>query len=226
MKLWVLLQLGLTFNQLQPSKRKTLPKDQHRPEAYHLYERFAREFDRDRGRTLVERAYLDAMLERLPDRPRVLDLGCGSGEPLARYFIEQGCRLTGVDAAPAMTALCRERLPDADWLVADMRSLDLEVRFDALIAWDSFFHLQTDDQRRMFAVFKAHIAPRGLLLFTSGPGAGEAIGDFHGHELYHASLAPEDYQSLLRAAGFEVLRHRPEDPDCGDHTVWLAQSVR
>jgi SAM-dependent methyltransferase len=144
---------------------------------YHLYQRFARDYDRDRGRTLMERAYLDDMLARLADRPRVLDLGCGSGEPIARYLVERGCALTGVDAAPAMIALCRERFPNEQWLVADMRALDLEVRFDALIAWDSFFHLKPDDQRRMFEVFRAHIAPGGLLLFTSGPRAGEAIGD-------------------------------------------------
>jgi SAM-dependent methyltransferase len=64
---------------------------------YHLYQRFARDYDRDRGRTLMERAYLDDMLARLADRPRVLDLGCGSGEPIARYLVERGCALTGVD---------------------------------------------------------------------------------------------------------------------------------
>jgi trans-aconitate methyltransferase len=134
--------------------------------------------------------------------------------------------LTGVDAAPAMIAMCRHRFPDAHWLVADMRALDLKRRFDAMLAWDSFFHLGPDDQRHMFEIFKAHIAPRGLLLFTSGPQAGETIGDFYGRTLFHASLDPQEYDSLLRGAGFEVLRHRPEDPDCGLHTVWLAQSVR
>jgi len=173
----------------------------------------------------VERGYLDEMLDHLGEYPRILDLGCGSGEPIARFFIEKGYELTGVDAAPAMIGICRQRFPKAHWLVADMRSLDLEVRFDALIAWDSFFHLEPDDQRRMFEVFRAHIAPEGLLLFTSGPHAGEAIGDFYGHALFHASLDPQEYESLLHGAGFTVLRHRSEDPDCGSHTVWLAQSV-
>ncbi len=203
-----------------------MPQDDGAPDVHHLYERFAREYDRDRGRALMERSYLDEMLEHLGERPRILDLGCGSGEPIARFFIEKGCELTGVDAAPAMIVLCRQRFPNAHWLVADMRSLDHENRFDAIVAWDGFFHLGADDQRRMFDVFKTHIAPRGLLLFTSGPQAGEAVGDFYGHELFHASLDRQEYESLLRGAVFEVLRHRPEDPDCGLHTVWLAQSVR
>jgi cyclopropane fatty-acyl-phospholipid synthase-like methyltransferase len=193
---------------------------------HHLYERFAREYDRDRGRALMERRYLDEMLEHLGERPRILDLGCGSGEPIARYFVERECELTGVDAAPSMVVLCRQRFPNAHWLGADIRSLDLENRFDAIVAWGSFFHLGPDDQRRMFEIFEAHIAPGGLLLFTSGPRAGEATGDFYGHDLFHASLDRQEYESLLRGGGFEVLRHRPEDPDCALHTVWLAQTVR
>ncbi len=203
-----------------------MPQDDGAPDVHHLYERFAREYDRDRGRALMERSYLDEMLEHLGERPRILDLGCGSGEPIARFFVEKGCELTGVDAAPSMVVLCRQRFPDAHWLVADMRSLDLESRFDAIVAWDSFFHLGPDDQRRMFDIFQAHIAPGGRLLFTSGPQAGEATGNFYGSTLFHASLDRQEYDSLLRGAGFEVLRHRPEDPDCGLHTVWLAQSVR
>ena len=174
----------------------------------------------------MQRSYLDEMLEHLGERPRILDLGCGSGEPIARYLVERECELTGVDAAPSMVVLCRQRFPKAHWLVADMRSLDLENRFDAIVAWDSFFHLGPDDQRRMFEIFEAHIAPGGLLLFTSGPRAGEATGDFYGHDLFHASLDRQEYESLLRGAGFTVLRHRSEDPDCGLHTVWLAQTVR
>jgi hypothetical protein len=106
-----------------------------------------------------------------------------------------------------------------------MRGLDLGRRFDALIAWDSFFHLEHDDQRAMFAVFARHAAPGALLLFTSGPRAGVAMGEIHGHALYHASLDAAEYRTLLSAQGFEVLLHRVEDPDCGGHTVWLAQTA-
>jgi hypothetical protein len=104
-----------------------------------------------------------------------------------------------------------------------MRSIALRRRFDAIIAWDSFFHLPASDQRRMFPVFERHIARHGLLLFTSGPRAGTAIGSIHGRELFHASLDAEEYESLLISHGFEVLLHRVEDPECGEHTVWLAR---
>ena len=188
-----------------------------------LYRRHARAFASDRSRSLFETPWLDRFLALTPKDASVLDIGCGTGEPLARYLTEHGCRVTGIDAAPEMIALCRDRCPDGDWRVADMRTLSLGRAFDGLLAWDSFFHLTHDNQRRMFPVFRAHAAPLAALMFTSGPSHGEAIGTYQGEPLYHASLDPEEYRALLDANGFEVMARASEDPDCGGHTVWLAR---
>lgn len=192
---------------------------------FQLYERHAAAWDRLRSRTLFERPWLDRFAALLPKAGAVLDLGCGSGEPLTRHLIEAGFRLTGVDAAPAMIATFRRRCPAADWQVADMRTLHLPRTFDGILAWDSFFHLAQDDQRRMFPVFRRLAAPRAALMFTSGPAEGEAVGTFEGEALYHASLAPGEYRSLLQRHDFEVVAHTAEDAALGGHTVWLARSA-
>ena len=75
----------------------------------------------------------------------------------------------------------------------------------------------------MFPIFRKHAAPEAALMFTSGPSHGEAIGSFQGEALYHASLAPEEYERLLAANGFDVVDHVAEDQSCGGHTVWLAR---
>ncbi len=188
-----------------------------------LYERHARDWDRDRGRSLFEKPWLDRFIALLPRGASILDIGCGSAEPIGRYLIEQGVRLTGVDSSPALIALCRARFPEQSWAVADMRILALGRPFDGLIAWDSFFHLSHAHQRRMFPIFRRHAAPGAALLFTSGPAHGEAIGSYRGEPLYHASLSEAEYRALLAANGFAVVRHAVEDADCGGHTVWLTQ---
>ena len=188
-----------------------------------LYQRHARAWVSDRGARLYEDGWLDRFLGLVPPRPAVLDLGCGSGTPIAAYLMAQGCAVTGVDSSPEMIAMCRETFPDGDWRVADMRSPSLEQRFGGVIAWDSFFHLNHDDQRRMFAVFREHTAPGGALMFTSGPAHGEAIGAFRGEPLYHASLDGVEYRALFDAHGFDVVAHVVEDPACGGRTVWLAK---
>ena len=188
-----------------------------------LYERHANEFDKDRGRSLQEKAWLDKFLSYVPPSGCVLDVGCGMGEPIARYLIEAGHKVVGIDSSPSLIHMCRTRFPTSQWVIADMRQMALGRRFDGLLAWDSFFHLNVDDQRAMVARFAAHALPGAPLMFTSGPAHGEAIGTFCGEPLYHASLDPGEYRQLLIANGFSVLSYLADDPTCGEHTVWLAR---
>lgn len=190
------------------------------------YERVGAAWARQRNTSLMEKAWLDRMLTAAPrstGKVRVLDLGCGSGQPIGRYLAERGAQLTGVDPTKTMTALYTENVPGASVVKADMRGLQLNRQFDAILAWDSFFHLSAEDQRPMFATFAAHAAPRATLMFTSGHIAGEAIGSVADAPIYHASLAPDEYRALLADAGFKVRHYTAEDPTCGQHTIWLAQ---
>jgi len=188
-----------------------------------LYERHAETWDRERWRNLFERPWLDRFLALIRRGGSIVDIGCGSGEPIARYFIDAKCKVTGVDSAPAMIGRCKQRFPSETWIVADMRWLTLDRTFDGILAWDSFFHLRPDDQRKMFPIFRSHAAPKAALMINTGPQAGEAIGSYHGEPLYHASLAPSEYRQLLAENGFEVVSHVAEEPASGGRTIWLAQ---
>ena len=154
---------------------------------------------------------------------RLLDLGCGPGAPIATYLAERGMAVTGVDGARAMIDLFTQTLPDAQAVHADMRGLDLGLKFDAILAWNSFFHLSQDDQRAMFPVFAAHAAPNAALMFTSGTSDGETWGHAVKEDVYHASLDPDEYSALMAANGFKVLSFHPDDPGCQGHSVWLAR---
>jgi SAM-dependent methyltransferase len=190
-----------------------------------LYRRHAKAWVAARGTELkIERSWLNRFCALLPPSARILDIGCGPGEPIARHLTERGYKVTGVDSSPEMIAMFRANFPDRETHVADMRLLDLNERFDGLLAWDSFFHLSYDDQRAMFPIFRNHANSGAPLMFTSGPSHREAIGILEGDPLFHASLDPAEYRSLLAANGFDVVHHVAEDPDCGGHTVWLARS--
>lgn len=188
-----------------------------------LYERHAAAFDRDRGKRLVERAWFERFRDVMPGGADVLDLGCGSGEPVARFLTDAGHRVTGVDSSPTLIDLCRSRFPDQTWIAGDMRDVSLSRRFGGIVAWNSFFHLTPDGQRAMFRVFRDHAEAGAALIFTSGPKAGEAIGAYQGEALYHASLDTDEYEALLAAHGFSTVQHVVEDQDCGGLTVWLAR---
>lgn len=203
--------------------RNSRPRASEADEIVGLYQRHARQWAADRGAVLCEQTWLDRFTESLPSAASILDIGCGSGDPIARYLIGRGCRLTGIDSAPEMVALCREKFPDHDWRVEDMRSLRLGKTFDGLLAWDSFFHLSPERQRQMFPIFRDHTASNGRLMFTSGTSFGVAMGSYRGEPLYHASLNAAEYRALLCDSGFAVVDHVTEDPTCGRRTVWLAR---
>jgi len=189
------------------------------------YERHASDWDADRRNSgSSDRKWQDRFIALLNSGAAVLDLGCGGGSPVATNLAAHGMRVTGVDGSPALIGLCRERLPDAEWIVADMRGLKLARTFDGILAWDSFFHLKHDDQRAMFNVFAAHARPGTILMFNTGPGHVEGIGSYRGDPLYHASLDPREYKALLAQYWFELIDHAVEDPQAGGRTVWLARA--
>src|SRR5262245_25907603 len=108
-------------------------------------------------------------------------------------------------------------------IVSDMRTLALGRRFQAVLAWDSYFFLKHDDRRQMFDVSADHADAFAVLMFNTGPAYGEAIGNYQGEPLYHTSLDPVEYEALLDRHGFSVIAHAVEDPQAGGRTVWLAQ---
>ena len=192
-------------------------------QVYGVYERNAVRFDRERARILFEAKWLARLAAIAGEQGRILDLGCGAGEPIARYFIERGFPLTGADFSPAMLDLARTHWPDGDWRCVDMRTLDLGERFDGVVAWDSFFHLTPDEQRQSLPRIAGHVAEGGGLLVTVGPSAGEVTGRVGDEAVYHASLAPHEYRALLDECGMIVEAFVAEDPDCDFHSVLLAR---
>src|SRR5215472_268326 len=190
------------------------------------YERHAAEWDHDRQNSpWNDKHWIAQFVAHLCQGADVLDLGCGSGRPVAQFIVEQGLQVTGVDSSATMISLCRCRLPDQIWITADMRTLSLARKFDGILAWDSFFHLDHEDQRRMFAVFAEHASEGAILMFNTGPEHGEAIGSYRGDPLYHASLAAAAYDDLLVRSGFQVIQHSVTEQRAGGRTIWLAHRL-
>jgi SAM-dependent methyltransferase len=177
-----------------------------------LYERRARDWVGDRAlqTVFIEKGWMDHFLALVKPGGTVLDLGCGPGKPIAAYLLAQGASVCGVDSSPTMISLARGNFRDCEWIVADMRTLDLGRRFAGILAWDSFFHLSPGAQQRMFPIFRDHAMAGAPLMFTSGPCHGEAIGSFRSEPLYHASLAPDEYRSLFVQFGFEAVAEKME----------------
>ncbi|MCR9255474.1 MAG: class I SAM-dependent methyltransferase [Alphaproteobacteria bacterium] len=203
-----------------------------------VYERNAARFDSERHKILIERGWLDRFLALIPPARRVLDLGCGAGEPIAAYLLEKGCVLTGVDFAEPMLEIARKRFPEARFVHQDMRALDLTVSFDGpgpfdgpslfdgIVGWHSFFHLTQAEQAATLPRLAAHLAPGGVLMLTVGHEAGERIGRVGDDTVYHASLSKTEFERILTANGMSLADFVAEDPACDGATILLATNRR
>lgn len=190
-----------------------------------IYDRTAAAWDvaRRESRPVGEAGWVRGFMDLAGPGAEVLDLGCGAGEPVAAQLIAGGLRVTGVDSSPAMIEICRRRFPDHEWVVSDIRRLEIGRAFDGLLAWHSLFHLTPEDQGAMFAVFAKSVRLGAPLMFTSGHRQGVSIGRWQGSPLYHASLAPEEYRALLTSNGFSEINHASEDAATGGASIWLAR---
>lgn len=86
------------------------------------------------------RPLYDTVHERLGIGPgtRLLDVGCGPGGA-ALLAAQRGARVAGLDAAPAMIEVARERVPEGDFRVGDMERLPWpDGSFDAVSGFNSF----------------------------------------------------------------------------------------
>ncbi len=196
------------------------PNDTHA-----IYERQATDYDKRRSKALFEARWLARFTASLKPGDCVLDLGCGTGDPIARWFKAEGFDVTGVDFSEAMLAIARTRWPDGDWRHGDMRDFELDQTFDGIIAWNSFFHLTADEQTDCIARMSRHLRPGGMLMLTVGPRAGEDSGTVGSERVYHASLSPAGYAVCLEENGLQLTGFLAEDPETQSHTILMARKI-
>ncbi|WP_018657700.1 class I SAM-dependent methyltransferase [Actinomadura flavalba] len=140
---------------------------------------------RGRGRDYrADSARLTALVrERNPAASSLLDVACGTGANLA-HFAADFPDVAGVDLAPDMLRVARERLPGALLHEGDMRSFELGRRFDAVTCLFSSIGY-VDDLAQLTAALErcvAHLNPGGVMLiepwhFTENALSGHVTGD-------------------------------------------------
>lgn len=167
--------------------------ERNKNKVYQVYDEIIDRFDSHRYKELtMENFYLNLIQKYTQPKGKILDVGCGTGEPIARFLLEKGYQLTGIDASKKMIALCKKRFPEGKWLLADMRTLELQEQFHVVIVCHSFFHLPHDDQRTTLKLLATFVSQNGLLIFTTGPEYDEVWSENGGHDLYHASVSSEE----------------------------------
>jgi cyclopropane fatty-acyl-phospholipid synthase-like methyltransferase len=153
-----------------------------------------------------ERRYLDAFLYGLPAESHILDLGCGTGRPIAETVLTRGHRVTGVDQAQNLLVLARARFPQAAWIESRIEDFDSPVRFGGIICWDALFHIDRAEHAGLFQRMATLLVAGGRLMLTVGGSEHPSFTDtMFGHEFFYDSHPPGKVLELLAARGFVPL---------------------
>jgi len=70
----------------------------------------------------------------LPKNGSVLDLGSGTGLPFAKFFIERGFRVLGIDFAREMIRIAKRNVPQAKFEEMSMTKLEFDNMFDGIFS--------------------------------------------------------------------------------------------
>jgi len=142
----------------------------------------------------------------LPKNAKVLDVGCGAGVPVARFLVESGFDVTGIDFSENMFKLARKNVPKAIFIKKDMNELDFaENSFDGLTAYYSIIHVPREKHSLLFESFHRILKPDGIMLVCMGPDEWEATDEYLGTTMFWSQYSPEKSLDLVRNAGFQII---------------------
>jgi SAM-dependent methyltransferase len=98
----------------------------------------------------------------------VLELGCGTGAPVATTLTDAGCVVWGIDASPTLLAEFRRRCPSAPAACEPVETSPFFGRtFDAVVAIGLLFLLPAEVQSAVIRRVADALEPGGRLLFTA-----------------------------------------------------------
>jgi SAM-dependent methyltransferase len=173
---------------------------------HYSYNQIAAAWDEARNTFGRERKYFDAFLEGVPVPSSFLDLGCGTGRPVAEHLLSLGHRVTGVDQAEELLALARERFPQGRWIEARLEEYEPAEKYAGVICWDALFHIPRETHERILARAAGCLDPGGRLVLSVGGSEHPAFTDtMLGETFFYDSHQPERVVEILGSLGFEML---------------------
>ena len=171
-------------------------------------------------------ASLNWLLSHLAPKSDILDIGSGTGRPVASTLAAAGHSVLGIDISPVMVAAAREQVPAARFEEMDSRNfIALAEQYDAVTAYYSYLAgVSQNDIRDVFPKIHRWLKPRGLFVWATvlfGPGADLVPVKWMGRSVSAVStLSQEETEKRIREAGFEIIqsknfKHKPKAAEIG-----------
>lgn len=185
------------------------------------YDKIISDWLQARNSSVVNKPIVD-FAGKINSKGKILDIGCGTGFPIAKYLSDNNFIVTGIDVSDKMIEAAKSNeIKNATFLVSDFFDFIPSERFDAIIAWDSLFHFPKERQEEIYNRVNNLLVPGGFFLFTHGKEEGEHVDKMFGEQFYYSCLSKDYVVNLMITIGFTLEYSIENFIEEKDHRDWV-----
>jgi SAM-dependent methyltransferase len=177
------------------------------------YDRLASRWDTfaDSVTPPLRERYLARLEGHLADGSRILELGCGTGRPVAAHLAGRHDYI-GIDVSAEMVATATRNVPTGRFVSADMTDFEHAVgELDAVIAFYSIIHVPRVEHRALFEKIRSWLRPGGWFVASLTSRDLETSEDPNWLEagpMFWSGYDAETNRDLIMGAGFDLIEAR------------------
>jgi SAM-dependent methyltransferase len=150
---------------------------------------------------------------KLPEKGKVLDLGCGTGLPYARYLVEKGFDVLGVDLSEEMVKVASMNVPMASFVQLSMNEITYRDEFDGALSSFSMLLLPPDLFKETASRVCSALVEGGYFYLSLNEPArvsddpdSDVFVNIMGQDMYSRAYAVEEIESIFQPLGFSLVK--------------------
>ena len=154
---------------------------------------------------------------KLPEKGTVLDLGCGTGLPHARYLVEKGFDVLGVDLSEEMVKVAIKNVPEAIFVQLSMNEIAYRDEFDGVMSSFSMLLLPPDLFKETASrIYSALVEGGYLYLSLNEPASvsddpdSDVFVNIMGQDMYSRAYTVEEIEDYFQPLGLSLVKFNRE----------------
>ena len=169
------------------------------------YDLISDNWQKFRNSTAINKCVVD-FAKLIAPNGHVLEIGCGTGYPVAHYLSLHNFTVTGIDVSREMIAKAKAlKLPNAVFLNREVLDFSSDIRYDAVIAFDSLWHIAKSEQAEVYRKISCLMKDGAYFLFTHGKRNDERVGTMFNQPFYYGALDIYELNTIFSETGLKII---------------------